>query len=83
MTFDSKLTPDMWGGILSEANITYICTVLSHAHFKEQIYTSYPAIFIFNELYLAVTTFDYIHYLKLSLMRCEKGAQMICRIVRK
>ena len=59
VTFDSKLTPDMWAGIPTKEN----GSESFHAHFKEPFYThSHPTIFIFNELYLAVKTFDYLNY---------------------
>ena len=83
VTFDSKFTPDMWDGIPSEEKRTNDGTESFHTHFNEQFYASHPTIFIFNKLYLAVLTFTYLNNPLLILMRCEKGAQMICRIVRK
>ena len=63
VTFDSKFTPDMWAGIPTKEKRTNNGTELFRAHFKEPFYThSQPTIFIFNELYLAVTTFDYLNY---------------------
>ena len=53
MTFDLKFTPDMWAGIPSEE---------MNAHFNDQFYASHSTIFIFNTLYIAVTTFNYLNY---------------------
>ena len=50
------------GGILSEERRTINGTESFHSHFNEQFYGSHPTIFIFNELYLAVTTFNYLNY---------------------
>ena len=61
MTFDSKFTPDMWAVIPSEEKITNNGTESLHSHFKEQFYASHPTIFIFNELYLAITTSNYLN----------------------
>ena len=61
VTLDSKFTPDMWAGIPSEEKTTNNGTEF-HSHFNEQFYTSHTTIFIFNELYLAVMTFNYINY---------------------
>ena len=62
MTFDSKFTPDMWAGIPSEEKRTNNGTESFHAHFNEQFYTSHSTFFIFNELYLAVPSFNYLNY---------------------
>ena len=61
MTFDSKFTHDMWADISSEEKRTNNGTESFHAHFNGQFYASHPTIFIFNELYLAVTTFNYLN----------------------
>ena len=56
--FGSKFTLDICAVIPSEEKRTNNGTELFHAHFNEQFYTSHPTIFIFNELYLAVTNFQ-------------------------
>ena len=69
MTFDLKLTPDMWAGIPTKEKRTNKDTESFHAHIKEPFYThSHPTIFIINELYVAVTTFDYLNYPQLILI---------------
>ena len=50
MTFDSKFTPDMWAGILSEKKRTNNYTESFHAHINEQFYTSHPTIFIYIDI---------------------------------
>ena len=62
VTFDLKFTPDMWACIPSEEKRNANGTESFHTHFKDQFYTLYPIIFIFNELYLAVTTFNYLNF---------------------
>ena len=52
-------TPDVWACIPSEKNCWH--RIVS-CHFKDSFYTSHQIIFIFNELYLAVTTFNYLNY---------------------
>ena len=61
MTFDSKLTTNIWSGIPSEEMRTNNGSESFHAHFNEQFYTSRTTIFIFNVLYLAVATFHYLN----------------------
>ena len=62
VTFDSKLTQDMLAFLPSEKKRIANGTGSFHAHFRNQFYTSHPIIFIFNELYLAVTTLNYLKY---------------------
>ena len=62
VTFDSKFYPDMWAGIPLEEKRTNSYTESFHAHFNAQFYKPHPTIFIFNEFYLAVTTFNYLNH---------------------
>ena len=59
VTFDSKFTPDMWASNPSEEKRTNNGTESFHAHLNEQFNAFQPTTFIFNELYLAVTTSNY------------------------
>ena len=61
VTFDSNFTPDTWASIPSEEKRTNNGTEPFHAHLNEQFYASQPTIFIYNELYLAVTTSNYLN----------------------
>ena len=60
--FTEDIMPDLYSGLVFPQKRKELLMAQNRfTHFKGHFYTSHQSFFIFNELYLGVTTFNYLN----------------------